>query len=401
MSAATRNIFIVGAKRTPFGGFGGSLMKQSTTDLATHSSKAAIAHAGISPNSIDETFFGNVIQSSLDACYLARHVALRAETPVNNPAMTINRLCGSGFETVIMGAESIILGRAQAVLAGGAENMSAAPMVIDGVSSRFQPPPLGVGIQAKDSLWAGLTDSLYKTPMGITAEKLGAQYGVTREDCDAFALRSQNLYQKAFEEGRFASEIEPMEVKGKKGKVTVTNDEGPRLDCKLEHLTKLKSVFQENGIVTAGSASGITDGAASLIVASEELCQQEGLKPLTRVVGWARTGCDPSIMGIGPVDAVRSALQATGLSMQDMDIIEINEAFAAQFLACQRELDFDMDIANVNGGAISIGHPLGASGARILTHLTHELTRTGKKYGVGAACIGGGQGIAVILENVA
>jgi len=401
MSAATRNIFIVGAKRTPFGSFGGSLMKQTTTDLSTHSSKAAIAHAGINPEKIDETFIGNVIQSSLDACYLARHVALRSDTPMSNPSMTINRLCGSGFETVIMGAESIQLGRANAVLTGGAENMSAAPMVIDGVSARFQPPPLGVGIQAKDALWAGLTDSLYKTPMGITAEKLGAQYGITREQCDTFALRSQNLYQKAFEAGRFESEIAPMEVKGKKGKVTVSNDEAPRLNCKLENLTKLKSVFKEDGIVTAGSASGITDGAASLVVASEELCKSEGLKPLTRLVGWARTGCDPSIMGIGPVDAVRAALDATGLSLQQMDIVEINEAFAAQYLACEKELGFDPEIANLNGGAISIGHPLGASGSRILTHLTHELVRTNKKYAVGAACIGGGQGIAVILENVA
>ncbi len=400
MSAATRNIFIVGAKRTPFGGFGGSLKNQSTTDLATHASKAAIAHAGINPSKIDETFFGNVIQSSLDACYLARHVALRAETPMNNPSMTINRLCGSGFETVCMAAESIQLGRANAVLAGGSENMSAAPMVIDGVTARWSPPPLGKGLQAADSLWAGLTDSLYKTPMGITAEKLGAQYDITREQCDAFALRSQNLYQKAFEAGIFKSEIASMEVKGKKGMIEVSVDEGPRLNCELGHLTKLKSVFKENGIVTAGSASGITDGAAALVVASEELCKSENLQPLVRVVGWARTGCDPSIMGIGPVDAIRNALNATNLSLADMDIVEINEAFAAQYLACEKELGLDPEKCNLNGGAISIGHPLGASGSRILTHLTHELKRTGKKYGVGAACIGGGQGIAVILENV-
>jgi acetyl-CoA acyltransferase 2 len=399
MSAATRNIFIVGAKRTPFGGFGGSLMKQSSTDLATHSSKAAIAHAGLSPEKIDETFFGNVIQSSLDACYLSRHVALRCDTPMNNPSMTINRLCGSGFETVIMGAESIMLGRAQNVLAGGAENMSAAPMVIDGVTARFSGVPLGVGLQAKDALWAGLTDSLYKTPMGITAEKLGAQYGITREDCDNFGLRSQHLYQACHERDGFASEIEPMEVKGKKGMVTIKDDEGPRLNSKIENFTKLKSVFKEDGIVTAATASGITDGAASLVVASEESVKENGLTPLARIVGWARTGCDPSIMGIGPVDAIRNALTATGLTLADMDIVEINEAFAAQYLACEKELGYDPSKANLNGGAISIGHPLGASGARILTHLTHELNRTNQKYAVGAACIGGGQGIAVILEN--
>lgn len=374
-------------------------MKQSSTDLATHSSKAAIAHAGINPDKIDETFFGNVIQSSLDACYLARHVALRAETPISNPSMTINRLCGSGFETVIMGAESIMLGRANAVLAGGAENMSAAPMVLDGVTSRFSPPPLGKGLQAHDSLWAGLTDSLYKTPMGITAEKLGEKYGITREECDQFALRSQNLYQEALEQDRFASEIEPMEVKAKKGKMVVKDDEGPRLNCKIEHLTKLKSVFKEDGLVTAGSASGITDGAASLVIASEEACKEQHLQPLARVVGWARTGCDPSIMGIGPVDAIRNALSATGLTLADMDIVEINEAFAAQYLACEKELGVDRSKANLNGGAISIGHPLGASGARILTHLTHELVRTNQRYAIGSACIGGGQGIAVILER--
>ena len=399
MSAATRNIFIVGAKRTPFGAFGGSLMKQSSTDLATHSSKAAIAHAGLNPEKIDETFFGNVIQSSLDACYLSRHVALRAGTPMNNPSMTINRLCGSGFETVIMGAESIMLGRAKNVLTGGAENMSAAPMVIDGVTARFSGAALGQGLQAKDALWAGLTDSLYKTPMGITAEKLGAQYGITREDCDNYGLRSQNLYQKAFERDGFASEIAPMEVKGKKGMVTVKDDEGPRLNSKIENFIKLKSVFQEDGIVTAATASGITDGAASLIVASEESVKENSLTPLARIVGWARTGCDPSIMGIGPVDAIRNALSATGLTLAQMDIVEINEAFAAQYLACEKELGIDRSKANLNGGAISIGHPLGASGSRILTHLTHELVRTNQKYAVGAACIGGGQGIAVILEN--
>jgi len=400
MSAATRNIFIVGAKRTPFGAFGGKLKSQTATDLATHASKAAIAESGLAAAKIDETFFGNVIQTSLDACYLSRHAALRAGTPIANPSMTINRLCGSGFETVIMGAESIMLGRAHAVLAGGSENMSGAPMVIDGVTARFSPPPLGKGLQAHDSLWAGLTDSLQKTPMGITAEKLGGQYGITREQCDQFALRSQNLYQKAAEAGVFKAEIAPYELKGKKGVETMATDEAPRFNCKIEDLTKLKSVFVENGLVTAGSASGITDGAAALVVASEELCKSDGLKPLARVVSWARTGCDPTIMGIGPVEAIRKALHASGLRLADMDIVEINEAFAAQYLACEKELGLDRDKCNLNGGAISVGHPLGASGARILAHLTHELTRTQKRYAVGAACIGGGQGIAVILERV-
>jgi len=292
-----------------------------------------------------------------------------------------------------------MLGRAHAVLAGGSENMSGAPMVIDGVTARFSPPALGKGLQAHDALWAGLTDSLQKTPMGITAEKLGGQYSITREQCDQFALRSQNLYQKAAEAGVFTAEIAPYELKGKKGVETMAADEAPRFNCKIEDLTKLKSVFVENGLVTAGSASGITDGAAALVVASEELCKADGLKPLARLVSWARTGCDPTVMGIGPVEAIRKALHASGLKLADMDIVEINEAFAAQYLACEKELGLDRNKCNLNGGAISVGHPLGASGARILTHLTHELIRKQKRYAVGAACIGGGQGIAVILER--
>jgi acetyl-CoA acyltransferase 2 len=401
MSVAAKNIFITGAKRTPFGNFGGSLKKMSATELAAHASKGALLQAGIDGEKIDETFFGNVIQSSLDACYLARHAGLKAGAPMHSPAMTINRLCGSGFETVMLGAEAIIDGRANITLSGGSENMSAAPMVIDGVTARFDGAALGKGMKMEDSLWAGLTDSLYKTPMGITAEKLGAKYGITREECDEFAVRSQNLTQAAIEAGIFASEIHPIELKGKKGKViNMTQDEAPRFNCTLPDLSKLKSVFQEDGLVTAASASGITDGAAALILSSEEAMKSNNMTPLTRVVAWARVGCDPSIMGIGPVPAIRKVLDATGLSLDQIDLVEINEAFAAQYLSCEKELGLDRSKANLNGGAISIGHPLGASGARILTHLSHELGRTNKKYGMGAACIGGGQGIAVLLENM-
>lgn len=332
---------------------------------------------------------------------MSRHAALKVGAPIPSPAMTINRLCGSGFETVCLGTEAILDGRANIALCGGTENMSSAPMVIDGVTARFSGTPLGKGLQASDSLWAGLTDSLSKTPMGITAEKLGAQYGITRDDCDAYAVRSQNTYQVAAEAGIFKNEIEPMEVKGRKGKVDIIDyDEAPRKNCTLPDLAKLKSVFQENGIVTAGSASGITDGAAALLVASEEAVNANNLTPLAKVVAWARVGCDPSIMGIGPVPAIRNTLDAAGLTIADIDLFEINEAFAAQYLSCEKELGLDREKCNLNGGAISVGHPLGASGARILTHLTHELNRTGKKYGMGAACIGGGQGIAVLLENV-
>ena len=321
--------------------------------------------------------------------------------PILNTQLTVPLFSldeNSGFETVCLGAESIILGRANVVLCAGTENMSQAPMVIDGISARFG-AALGKGLKAEDSLWAGLTDTYAGLPMGMTAEKLGAKYGITREECDAYGLRSQELCQKANEAGVFKAEIHPIEVKGKKGLETIATDENPRANAKLADLQKLKPVFKENGIVTAGSASGICDGAASIVVAGETAVKEHGLQPLSRIVSWSRVGCDPSIMGIGPVEAIRSALKAANLTLNDMDIVEINEAFAAQYLSCEKELGLDREKTNVNGGAIAIGHPLGASGGRILAHLTHELIRTGKKYAVGAACIGGGQGIAVILEN--
>jgi acetyl-CoA acyltransferase 2 len=323
-------IFIVGAKRTPFGAFGGKLKALSATDLAVHSSKAAIAHANISPDLIDASFVGNVITSSLDAAYLSRHVHLKSGAPVKNPALTINRLCGSGFEVVALAAESIKLGDSQVVLASGTENMSQAPMVLDGLSTRFG-TALGKGIKAEDSLWAGLTDTYAGLPMGLTAEKLGEKYGITRAQVDEYGLRSQNLWQKAHEAGVFNGEIAPVEVKGKKGKESMTADEHPRLNSTIADLQKLKPVFKpENGLVTAGTASGICDGAASLVVASEAAVKARGLTPLVRVVSWARTGCDPSIMGIGPVEAIKQALKTAGLSLNDMDLVEVNEAFAAQ-----------------------------------------------------------------------
>ena len=272
-------------------------------------------------------------------------------------------------------------------------------MLIDGLTSRWG-AQLGKGMKAEDSLWAGLTDSYAKLPMGLTAEKLGAENGITREECDLFALRSQNLWQKANEAGAFTAEIAPVQIKGKKGPESMTEDEHPRKNATIDDLKKLKSVFKENGLVTAGSASGICDGAASLVIAGEDAVKANSLKPLVRIVSWSRVGCEPSIMGVGPVDAIKSALAAAKLTLNDMDLIEINEAFAAQFLACQKLLGFNPDKANVSGGAIALGHPLGASGARILAHLAHELNRKKLKYAIGSACIGGGQGIAVVLERI-
>lgn len=362
------------------------------------SSKAALAEARVSPDSVDETFFGNCIQSSSDAGYLARHVALRCGTPVPNPAMTINRLCGSGFETAALGSEAIESGRSSVVLCGGSENMSMSPLWIGGLTARWG-VPLGAGMKAEDSLWAALTDSYAKLPMGMTAENLGEKFGITREQCDEFGVRSQSLWASAAAENRFDREIAPIEVKGKKGMELVIADEHAKPGTVLANLTKLKPVFKENGVVTAGTASGICDGAASIVLASEAACSKKNLAPLARIVSWSRVGCDPSIMGIGPVPAIEKALQIAGLTLAQMDLVEINEAFAAQALACTKALGVDMEKFNLQGGAIALGHPLAASGARILAHLAHELQRTGKKYAIGSACIGGGQGIAVILEN--
>lgn len=399
MSAVAKSaIFIVGAKRTPFGSFGGKLKKLTATDLAVASSKAALAEAKVAPELVEETFFGNCIQSSSDAGYLARHVALRCGTPVTNPAMTINRLCGSGFETAALGSEAIETGRSNIVLVGGAENMSMSPLWFGGVQARWG-VPLGAGLKAEDSLWSALTDSYAKLPMGMTAENLGEKYGITREQCDEFGLRSQTLWAAAANENRFDAEITPMEIKGKKGMETMTSDEHAKPGSALANFTKLKPVFKENGLVTAGTASGICDGAASVVLASEAACSKNDLAPLARIVAWSRVGCDPSIMGVGPVPAIEKALQVANMTLDQMDLIEINEAFAAQALACAKGLNLDMDKFNLQGGAIALGHPLAASGSRILAHLAHELQRTSKRYAIGSACIGGGQGIAVILEN--
>jgi acetyl-CoA acyltransferase 2 len=273
-------------------------------------------------------------------------------------------------------------------------------MTIDGLTARWG-AALGKGLKAEDSLWSGLTDSMIGLPMGITAENLAEQYNISREDCDAFALRSQQNWAVANERGHYTAEIEPIEIKGKKGKVMMTADEHPRPSTTLADLNKLKPVFKpDGGRVTAGSASGICDGAASLVLASESSCKSNNLTPLSRVVAWSRVGCEPTVMGIGPVGAIEAIFRATNLTAADIDLIEINEAFAAQFIACEKALKLDREKVNVCGGAIALGHPLGASGARITAHLAHALKRTGGKYGLGAACIGGGQGIAVLIENV-
>mmetsp|Transcript_32064 Transcript_32064/g.76610 ORF Transcript_32064/g.76610 Transcript_32064/m.76610 type:complete len:396 (+) Transcript_32064:244-1431(+) len=393
------NVFIVGAKRTPFGAFGGSLKKLTSTDLGVVSTKAAISAANLDPSSIDAVYFGNVIQSSSDAAYLARHVGLRCGVPIAAPSLTINRLCGSGFETVIQGAKSILLKESKVAVCGGAENMSMSPLQVDGNDVRWG-VGLGKGLSMRDSLWDGLTDQYAGTPMGITAENLAEKYGITREECDKLAIRSQQTWGEAHKDGVFDLELAPVEIETKKGTQVVSVDEHPRPETSLEKISSLRPVFKKDGVVTAANASGICDGAGTIILASEDAVKEHDLKPLARLASYQVSGCEPSIMGIGPVPAIRGALASAGLTLDQVDRVEINEAFAAQFLACAKELGLDMDRTNLHGGAISLGHPLGASGSRIVAHLANEFQRSDGDIYVGSACIGGGQGIAVVLERV-
>jgi len=394
--AFAKDIFVVGAKRTAFGTFGGSLKGHTANDLQTIANVAALAQAGVAPELADTTVVGNVMQSSTDAAYLARHAALRAGCKDTIPALTVNRLCGSGFEAVAQVATDIALGKATIGIAGGAENMSQAPYALR--DARFG-TRLGVDLKLEDTLWAGLTDQYIKLPMGITAENLAEKYNLTMADANAYAVQTQQRWAAAAQAGHFDAEIAPVELK-KRGKVVEFKvDEHPKPQTTIESMSKLGPVFKKGGTVNAGNASGICDGAVSLILASAEAVKEHNLSPLARVVAYASAGCDPKIMGIGPVPAVNQALAASGLTLDQMDLCEVNEAFAPQFLAVQKELGLDNDKTNVCGGAIALGHPLGASGARITAHLTHALGRTNSKYAMGSACIGGGQGIAIILEN--
>ncbi|VVD05124.1 unnamed protein product [Leptidea sinapis] len=396
MSVAAKGIFIVGAKRTPFGTFGGVFRNTNATELQTLAAIAALKEAGVNPTQVDSVVVGQVMSASqTDGTYTPRHAALKAGIPQERPALGINRLCGSGFQSVVNSAQDIMTGAAKISLAGGVENMSQAPFAVRGI--RFG-TALGTSYAFEDTLWAGLTDSYCGLPMGMTAEKLGAQFGITRDEVDNFALRSQQRWKAANDAGIFKAEIEPVTLTVKKKEVKVEVDEHPRPQTTIESLKKLPPVFKKEGLVTAGSASGISDGAGALVLASEEAAKN--LKPLARLVGWSYVGVDPSIMGVGPVPAIENLLKVTNLTLNDIDLIEINEAFVAQTLSCAKALKLDMEKLNVNGGATALGHPLGASGSRITAHLIHELRRRGLKRGIGSACIGGGQGIALLVETV-
>eukprot|EP00735_Rhodelphis_limneticus_P014420 TRINITY_DN8446_c0_g1::TRINITY_DN8446_c0_g1_i1::g.3425::m.3425 TRINITY_DN8446_c0_g1::TRINITY_DN8446_c0_g1_i1::g.3425 ORF type:complete len:399 (-),score=137.13,sp/Q3T0R7/THIM_BOVIN/59.23/2e-166,Thiolase_N/PF00108.18/3.8e-84,Thiolase_C/PF02803.13/3.6e+03,Thiolase_C/PF02803.13/1.6e-47,ketoacyl-synt/PF00109.21/0.33,ketoacyl-synt/PF00109.21/0.011,ketoacyl-synt/PF00109.21/1.4e+03,ketoacyl-synt/PF00109.21/2.6e+03,ACP_syn_III/PF08545.5/91,ACP_syn_III/PF08545.5/5 TRINITY_DN8446_c0_g1_i1:28-1224(-) len=396
LPASSKAVFIVGAKRTPFGTFLGKLAGVSQTDMAVHATKAALESAKVSPALVDTVHVGNVIGAGLDSAYLSRHVALKSGCKIETPALTVNRLCGSGFQSVISAAHDILTGDAQISLAAGTESMSGAPHHVYGLRNGLR---LGQDATMKDALWGGLTDSYAGSPMAMTAEKLAEMHAITREQCDAFALRSQKNWQESHKSGKFQAEIAPMKVKGRKGEELMTHDEHPR-DTTMDQLAKLSPVFKKGGVVTAGNASGVSDGAGAVVVASEEAVKKHHLTPLARIVSYGIAGVDPSIMGIGPVPAIKIALARAKLHLKDIDIIEINEAFAAQFLACQRELGFDMEKANVHGGAIALGHPLAASGSRITANLAHHLHQGKGRYAIGSACIGGGQGIAVIFERI-
>jgi acetyl-CoA acetyltransferase family protein len=386
------NVYVVDGARTPFGAFGGSFKNTSAIELGAVAARGAIEKSGVDSSQIDHVIFGNVIQTSPDAVYMARHIGLRAGIPVEVSALTVNRLCGSGLQAMISGAQSMMLGESRLVLAGGTENMSQAPFQNYGARWGLR---LG-NAQLIDYLWEALTDTYAGCDMANTAENLGERYGISRAEVDAYALRSQQATKRAQEQCYFSAEIVPVTVKGKRGPNEVTRDEHPRPDTTLEGLSALPPAFRENGLVTAGNASGIVDGAAAVVLATDESLDER--EPLGRIVSWATVGVDPKFMGIGPAVAIPMALQRAGLTLDEVDLIEVNEAFAPQYLAVEKALGLDREKTNVNGGAIAIGHPLGASGTRIGLSLLYELRRREGRYGVASACIGGGQGIAVVFE---
>jgi acetyl-CoA acyltransferase 2 len=393
-----RDVVVLSGKRTGFGTFGGSLKDLTATDLGVVSSKAAIEAAGITADQIDHTFVGNALQTSADAIYLARHVALRAGVPQEKPALTVNRLCGSGFEAVVQGAKEIVLGEADVCLTGGTESMSQAPHVMRGArwgkALRLGP----AGKQFEDLLWESLLDTNCDLTMAQTAEELADRYEVSRVEADQVAIESQRRAKAAWDAGYFDAEIAEVVIKSRKGDVSYAADEHIRADATMEALGALRPYFRKDGLVTAGNASGIGDGAASAVLASAEWAEANGVAPIGRIVSWGFVGVEPKVMGIGPAPASRLALEKAGLTLEDMDLVEVNEAFAPQYKAVEKELGLDPEKTNVNGGAIALTHPLAASGTRITIHLIHELRRRGAKYGLGSACIGGGQGGAVVVE---
>ena len=389
-------IYILGGARTPMADYTGKLKDFSAIELGAIAARAAMERTKVAPADVDHVVFGNVLQTSSDAVYGARHVGLKAGVPIEVPALTVNRLCGSGIQAAISGGQLIRLGEADIVLTGGTESMSQAPHVIRGLRNGLR---LGQG-QLEDTLWTALLDTHCGCTMAATAENCAAKYGVSRQEQDCYAIRSQRLADAAWNAGRFTDEVVPVEIKSRKGVEVFARDDHMRPDSTMEGLAKLPAAFSKNGCVTAGNASGIVDGGAALLLASNAGVKSHGLKPLAKLTHWATVGVDPTLMGMGPVPASRRVLERAGLSLSDIDLIEVNEAFAAQYLSVEKDLGLDREKVNVNGGAIALGHPLGMTGTRLLLTLTLELRRRGLKRGLATACIGGGQGIAAIVETL-
>lgn len=391
-----RQVVLLAGARTAMSRYGGPLKELSALTLGAVAGRAAIARSGLEPAEFDHVIFGNALQSSGDALYGARHVGLRAGLPKEVPALTVNRLCGSGMEAIIQAAHRLLLGEARVVLAGGMESMSQAPHVLRGARWGFR---LGEG-KLEDSLVVALTDSYCGCSMSDTAENLAHQHGISRQASDEFALASQQRAEAAYRACRLKDEIVPVELASSKGTTLVSEDDHRRPDTTLDSLAQLPPAFRPDGIVTAGNASGIVDGAAAVVVTTESYAREKRLSPLGRLVSWAVAGVEPRLMGIGPVPASRAALAKAGLKLGDIDLFEVNEAFAAQYLAVEKELGLNREKTNVNGGAIALGHPLGATGTRLVLTLLYELRRRSARMGLATACIGGGQGIAVIVESV-
>ncbi|HHW37392.1 MAG TPA: acetyl-CoA C-acetyltransferase [Bacillales bacterium] len=392
-----KDVYIVDGARTAFAKFGGSFVNISATELGKATAVEAFKRSKVDPEQIDHVIYGNVIHTQKSASYLSRHIGLYSGIPQEVPALTVNRLCGSAMQAVVSAVHHILVGDANIVLAGGTENMSQSPY--SGFTQRFSGAKMG-NLAFEDMLLNTLTDQYTGNGMGMTAEKLAEMYEISRVDQDVFSIESNSRAAQACANGIFAEEIVPVEVKTRKGSILVSEDEHIKPDVSLESMSILKPSFKKDGTVTAANASGINDGAVSLIVAGQKAVADNNLKPIARIVSWAVAGVDPSIMGIGPVPAIKKALERAELTLADIDVVEVNEAFAAQYLAVEKELGLDREKTNINGGAIALGHPVGASGARILLTAAYELRRCNGRYAVTSLCIGGGQGIAMVIERV-
>jgi len=391
-----REVFILSAVRTPIGKFGGALASQTAADMGTLAARAALERAGVAAEQVQETIFGNARQAG-GGPNVARQISIRSGVPKEVPAYTVNMACASGMKSMALGFEQIAQGNLDCVLAGGTESMSRLPYYLDGARWGLR---LGHQELVDGMYRDGFFCPMAKMVMGETAEVLAEQYKISREEQDEFALRSQQRAQAALEACRFQNEIAPVVIEGKKGATTFAKDEHPFLGATLEKMAKLQPVFSKTGTITAGNSSGITDGAAAVVLASEDFAKKNNLQPLARIMAWTQAGVDPRTMGIGPVPAVRLLEQRHGAKLQEFDVIELNEAFAAQVIACDRELHMDGEKLNVNGGAIALGHPIGCTGARIVATLLHEMRRRKSRRGLATLCVSGGMGMAMAVENL-